>query len=173
VRREKIAERQRFADDLARRDALRGTAPLKPRKKEFRPHKRLRLSPAGEIRALSRLLHRHAPEAAGLWALTERSISMTEVANIEIIEAFVRLGDDASINLDEDTSRAIYALAWAKFEKALVNANALYNETPEDQVDQFNRVKRLLWEAVDLKSAAEVLYHLTAMPDELIEDDNA
>lgn len=171
MRRAKIAERQRFADDLARRDALRGTAPLKPRKREFRPQKRLRLSPAGEIRALTRLLQRHAPEASGLHALTERIVSMAEIADIEINEAFIRLGDDASINLDEDTSRAIYALAWARFEKALVNMNALYNETPEGQAFQFNRAKRLLWEAVDLKQAAEVVYHLTAMPDELVEDD--
>jgi hypothetical protein len=173
VKRAKIAGRQRFADDLARRDALRGSAPLKPRKKEFRPQKRLRLSPYGEIRALSRLLQRHTPEAFALWAHTERSITMAEIANIEIIEPFVKMGDGAAINLDEDISRSLYALAWAKFETALVNLNALYNETPDGQQYQFNRAQRLLWEAVDLKQAVDVIYHMTALPEELLEDDEA
>lgn len=102
---------------------------------------------------------------------------MAEIADIEINEAFVRMGDDAAINLDEETSRAIYALAWGRFEKALIAANALYNEGPTGDTSEaffhFNRVNRLLWEATDLKQAIEVVYHLTAMPDELIKDDNA
>lgn len=97
-------------------------------------------------------------------------MTMIETANIEIVEPFVRLGtsgDEGSLNLDEETSRALYALAWEKLESALVQVNALYNLTPDEgQESQRNRVKRLLWEASDLKAAAEVLYYMTALPED-------
>lgn len=102
---------------------------------------------------------------------------MVEQANIEIIEPFIRLGDDAAINLDDDLSRRLYALAWEKFEKALVETNRLYNLTPSGDTDeqsfQFNRVKRLLWEVADLKQAVEVIYHMTSIPEDIedTEDD--
>lgn len=99
---------------------------------------------------------------------------MIETAAIEIVEPFIRLGssgDEGSINLDMDTSRALYALAWEKLEAALVQVNALYNLTPDEgQKYQHNRVKRLLWEIVDLNQAAEVLYFMTAVPDDELED---
>lgn len=99
---------------------------------------------------------------------------MIEQAEIEIVAPFVRLGslgDEGSLNLDEATSRMLYALAWEKLETALVQVNALYNLAPDDgQSSQHNRVKRLLWEITDLKQAADVIYSMTALPDDEIED---
>ena len=131
--------------------------------------KRMRLSKAGEIRALSRLTGNDE------WTQRLREVvTMVELADIEIIEATVQIETDGSIiNLDEDTSRQLYALAWERFEKALIETNALYNETPDGQTYHFNRVKRLLWEVDDLKRYIDTIYRLTAMPDELIEDDEA
>lgn len=99
---------------------------------------------------------------------------MQEIAHVEIVEPFVKLGslsDEGSMNLDEATSRSLYALAWSKLEQGLVEANALYNESPTEQEFIFNRAKRLLWAVTDLKQAAEVIYFMTAMPDDA--DENA
>ena len=101
---------------------------------------------------------------------------MAEIADIEMVEPFVRLGslsDEGSINLDMETSRALYALAWSKFEKALIEANALYNEQPTEQPYVDNRVKRLLWAAEEIKSAIEVVYYMTALPETEDDGDNA
>lgn len=174
MRREKIAERQRFADDLARRDALRGTAPLKPRKR-YPPSRlrRMRLSRPGEIRALARLLSEQ-PEAPGFWRQFGRSFTLVETADIEIIEPRIFLDEaGGNIYLDEDTARRVYALAWERFEEALVKANALYNEQPTEQKYHFNRVKRLLWEVNDLQRHIEFIFGMTYLPDDLIDEDDA
>lgn len=94
---------------------------------------------------------------------------MAETANIEIVEPFVKLGingDEGSINLDQERARSLYAMAWERFEKALIAANAIYNEDVTEQPYQHNRVKRLLWEATDLKQAIEVIYYMTALPED-------
>jgi hypothetical protein len=92
---------------------------------------------------------------------------------VEIVAPFVRLGvsgDEGSINLDQDTARSLYVMAWERFEKALIAANVIYNEEPAtEQVYKHNRVSRLLWETTDLKQAIEIIYSMTALP----EDDGA
>lgn len=95
--------------------------------------------------------------------------TLTNSTDIEIVEPFVRLGaigDEGSINLDQDTARALYVMAWAKFEKALGELNDLFDAVTTEQPYQYNRVKRLLWEADSLKQAIEVVYYMTAPPDD-------
>lgn len=113
------------------------------------------------------------PEQYGFWRMFGRRFTMIETAEIEINEPFVVVDHGAGVNLDGETSRHLYAFAWERFEQALVNANALYNEKPESQLGHFNRVKEIKWEIDDLKKYIDVLYDMTAMPDELIEDDDA
>ena len=175
---DRLAERMRRRGHTYREiaEALgisQSTAHARVNGRKFRPYrpKRFRLSTYGEIRALARLAAKHQPEAPGLWHKYGRTFTMLEQAEIEIHEPTITVEDGMLINLDADTSRQLYALSWERFEKALIEVNALYNEKPDTQVFHFNRVKRLLWEVDDLKRYIDTIYRMTQMPDELIEDD--
>jgi hypothetical protein len=159
MKRQKIAQRQAFADSLLVLDEVR---PLLRRKR--RPEaagRRLRLTKAGEIRALLRL------GAGGELAPRIKEAVMETLA--EVIEPTVKLHmTDTHITLNQHAAQVLYGLAWEQFEEALVKANAAYNQT--EWSSPHERAKELLWCSQDLKQAIEFVYELTPMPDDEIED---
>ena len=89
----------------------------------------------------------------------------------ELIEPTVNLHmTDAHIGLDETVTKALYTLAWERLESALVEMNAAYNST--EWSSPHEQAKQMLWQAQDLKQFADVIYTLTAMPEDLVEDDD-
>src|SRR4030095_14279846 len=83
------------------------------------------------------------PEVSDLWLEIERSFTVQEIADIEIIEPSIQIEGEVTIPADESLAKALYALCWSRFERALVDLNDLYNTTPGDaQNYRFNRIKR-------------------------------
>jgi predicted ABC-type transport system involved in lysophospholipase L1 biosynthesis ATPase subunit len=127
--------------------------------------KRMRLSHAGELRALGRLLPELDPE---IKHRLRGVIVMTQTQDVEILDAYVKVeGADLPIYVSEETSHAIYADAWAGLEARLVDANAAYNATRDEPHARALALLEALREAARF---ADVVYSLTPIPDEEIED---
>lgn len=138
-----------------------------PKKKsKVRASKRLRLTTAGELRALWRLCPETTPEIRRLMGVV-----MAELDTAEVIEARVTIEDAGQITLDEDTSRVIRAFSWGRLEKALVEANAAYNQ--DDWSSAHEQAKELLWASDELQKHASVIYSLTPLNDDDLRADDA
>jgi hypothetical protein len=123
--------------------------------------KRLRLTPAGELRALWRLRSETDLEIRRL-----RGVVMAKLENVEVLDAYVKVGDaDLPIYVSEATNQAIYQDAWAGLEKNLVDANAEYNATGKEPLERALGLLSALGEA---RRFADVIVSLTPLPDEEI-----
>lgn len=134
--------------------------------------KRMTLSQSGAIRALGRSLadlttgpERDVYRAFARFPDPERKGDMEANLEEQVYNATIVIHGtpEAVINLDLETSFAVLENAWRVAERALIEANAAYNETDAERHD---RAKRLLWAADDLRQAANVVYALTPMPED-------